>query len=78
MESTHNLPTWLKALTFLYFLSNLVVFGGLALFYPQVAFPDAGAAAAFPIQFFAIRHIAFAFPLAYGLLREDINVLWAT
>ena len=45
------------------------------MFNPSLAFPEAGEAAAFPIQFFAVRHIAFAFPLLYGLIRRDKKVL---
>lgn len=69
------LPLWLSALTAVFFLSNLFVFGGLAFFYPEIAFHDAGPSATFPIEFFAIRHIAFAFPLLYGLLKKDVKVL---
>lgn len=75
MRKANKLPTWFLALTTIYFVSNLFVFGGLALFFPHLAFPDADASAVFPIQFFAIRHIAFAFPLLYGLMNKDIKVL---
>ncbi len=55
--------------------SNLFVFGLISLIYPSLPFPNAGQAATFPIQFFAVRHIAFAFPLLYGLVRKDVKVL---
>ncbi|MEM7371726.1 MAG: hypothetical protein AAF587_24130 [Bacteroidota bacterium] len=77
MSSSLKLPLWLNILTAVFFLSNLFVFGGLALFSPSTAFPDAGPTADFPIQFFAIRHIAFAAPLGYGLFKQDIKILWA-
>lgn len=70
-----NFPAWFSALTAFLFVSNLLIFGGAALFNPSLAFPDAGEAATFPIQFFAVRHIAFAFPLLYGLVRKDTKVL---
>ena len=63
------------ALTGLFFISNLFVFGGTALFSPFTAFPNAGEGAIFPIQFFAIRHVAFAFPLLYGLVTRNRTVL---
>ena len=34
-----------------------------------------GTAADFPIQFFAIRHIAFAFPLLHGIIKRDVTIL---
>ena len=75
MTNTTRFPFWFSTLTFVYFLSNLFIFGGLSFFYPKIAFPDSGQSAVFPIQFFAIRHLAFAFPLLYGLVRKDIKVL---
>lgn len=75
MTKTTNLPVWLLVLTAFFVISNLFIFGGIALFSPFTAFPGAGEGAIFPIQFFAIRHIAFAFPLAYGLIRRDRTVL---
>ena len=75
MTNTTKFPIWFTALTVLFFISNLFVFGITSLLFPSVPFPEAGEAAAFPIQFFAIRHIAFAFPLLYGLLRKNVKVL---
>ena len=75
MENTTKLPLWLNGIATLFFLSNLFIFGGLSLFSPHSAFPDAGEMAVFPIQFFAIRHIAFAFPLVYGIVKQDVKVL---
>ena len=68
-------PIWFSALTAFLFVSNLFIFGGAALFNPDLAFPNAGEGAVFPIQFFAVRHIAFAFPILYGLIRRDVKVL---
>ena len=75
MTNSNKLPMWLVVLTAFLFISNLFVFGGAALFNPDLAFPNAGQGAVFPIQFFAVRHIAFAFPLLYGLIRQDRKVL---
>lgn len=75
MTESAKFPTWLTALTAFLFISNLLIFGATALVNPNLAFPNAGEGAIFPIQFFAVRHIAFAFPLLYGLLRHDIKVL---
>ena len=75
MTKSTNFPTWLTVLTALFFISNLFVFGGTALFSPFTAFPGAGEGAIFPIQFFAIRHVAFAFPLLYGLITKNRTVL---
>ncbi|MDW3646355.1 MAG: hypothetical protein R8P61_04820 [Bacteroidia bacterium] len=76
MSHTIKIPNWILVLSFLFFLSNLFVFGGLSMFFPQIAFPDAGESATFPIEFFAIRHIALAFPLLYGVVKKDAKVLW--
>ncbi|MBV7337434.1 hypothetical protein KFU94_56225 [Chloroflexi bacterium TSY] len=75
MTNSVKFPSWFTLLTAVLFISNLFVFGAAALFNPSLAFPDAGEAATFPIQFFAIRHIAFAFPLLYGLIQRDTKVL---
>lgn len=75
MTNTVKFPIWLTILTGFLFISNLFIFGGAALFNPELAFPNAGDGAVFPIQFFAVRHIAFAFPLLYGLLQRDVKVL---
>lgn len=76
MVIKQKFPGWFYALTVLLFLSNLFVFGLASLLFPSIPFPDMGhTEAAFPIQFFAVRHIAFAFPLLYGLLKRDITIL---
>lgn len=75
MENLTKIPVWVTVITAMFFISNLFVFGGLALFRPEIAFPDAGSNAAFPIQFFAIRHIALAVPLLHGLIRKDVKIL---
>lgn len=75
MTQQLKFPIWLTALIILFIINNLIVFGLLSLFYPHLAFPDAGASAAFPIEFFAIRHIAFSLPLAYGLWKKDTKIL---
>ena len=75
MKDTPKFPTWFTILTALLVISNLIVYGLITLFQPNFAFPDAGESAVFPIQFFAARHIAFAFPLLYGLVRRDPKTL---
>lgn len=75
MTNSVKFARWFSILTAFLFISNLFIFGMAALFNPNLAFPDAGERAAFPIQFFAVRHIAFAFPLLYGLVRRDVKVL---
>ena len=74
-DNFNKFPVWFTALTTLFFISNLFVFGIASLVNPSLPFPDVGQTAAFPIQFFAIRHIAFAFPLLYGLVRRDVKIL---
>ena len=75
MTNSIKLPVWFTALTVLFFISNLFIFGLTSLFFPSVPFPNAGEGAIFPIQFFAVRHIAFAFPLLHGLIKKDITIL---
>ena len=75
MTITVKFPMWFMALTVLFFISNLFIFGLISLIFPSIPFPEAGAAATFPIQFFAIRHIAFAGPLLYGLVKRNVTVL---
>lgn len=75
MTNSIKFPAWFSLLTTFLFISNLFIFGGAALFNPDFAFPNAGEGAIFPIQFFAVRHIAFAFPLLYGLIRRDVKIL---
>lgn len=76
MTNTIKFPIWFTILTSLLVISNLLIFGILSLLYPAIPFPDMGhTEAAFPIQFFAVRHIAFAFPLLYGLIKRDVKIL---
>ena len=70
-----KLPLWLTVLTAVLVIFNLLVFGMMTFFFPAVTWPDAGESAAFPIQFFAIRHVAFAIPLLHGLLKKDVKIL---
>ena len=56
-------------------MSNLFIFGFATLFNPGFAFPSAGEAAVFPIQFFAVRHVAMSIPLLHGLIRRDVKTL---
>jgi hypothetical protein len=63
-------------LSWVLFISNLLIFGLATLINPSFAFPDSGGTAAdFPIQFFAIRHIAFAVPLLHGIIRRNVTIL---
>lgn len=75
MSSPPKFPRWFTLLTAVLVISNLFVFGIASLINPSLPWPDLGEAARFPIQFFAVRHIAFAFPLLYGLLSSDVKVL---
>ena len=74
-DNAIKFPLWFTILTAAYFVSNLFIFGIFSLVNPSFAFPDVGDVAPFPIQFFAIRHIAFSFPLLYGLIKKDVKVL---
>ncbi|MCP4424962.1 MAG: hypothetical protein GY803_10750, partial [Chloroflexi bacterium] len=75
MKKSVQFPTWFTALTVLFFISNLFIFGGLTLFSPHTTFPGSGDGAIFPIQFFAARHIAMAVPLIHGLIKKDVTIL---
>ena len=78
MNKTNTLPGWLLAICWLFFISNLLIFGIIPFFNPAFAFPfpaEAAIAGAFPIQFFAIRHITFAVPLLHGIITQDIKIL---
>ena len=75
MTNSFKFPAWFNIITALFFVSNLFVFGLATLFNPSFAFPSAGESAAFPIQFFAVRHIAMAIPLLHGLIRRDVKTL---
>jgi len=75
MTKSIKFPLWFTLITSLFFVSNLFVFGLATLLNPSFAFPSAGKAAAFPIQFFAVRHIAMSVPLLHGLIRRDVKTL---
>ncbi len=68
-------PHWFTALTVLFLISNLFLFGLLTLFFPHLTFPNSGDGAIFPIQFMAARHIAFVLPLFHGLVRKNVMIL---
>jgi hypothetical protein len=70
-----KLPLWLTVLTAVLVAFNLLVFGLMTLLFPTITWPDGGETAVFPIQFFAIRHIAFSIPLLHGLLKKDVKIL---
>ena len=73
--SETKLPLWFTVLTAVLVIFNLLLFGLMTLLFPTVTWPDAGETAVFPIQFFAIRHIAFSIPLLHGLLKKDTKIL---
>lgn len=75
MNNSIKFPLWFTILTVMFFVSNLIIFGLATLFRPSLTFPNTGDTAVFPIQFFAVRHIAMAFPLLYGLMRKDVKIL---
>ena len=75
MSATKKFPIWFTVITVLYLVSNLFIFGIFSLIHPELPWPDLGKEAAFPIQFFAIRHIALAVPLIHGLLKKNITIL---
>lgn len=71
------LPLWLRLLTWMVVLSNLLVFGIHTFIDPGSVFPDLDASGEYPARFFAIRHIAFSLPLLHGLLTRDRKILGA-
>lgn len=76
MDNTTKFPLWFTILTIVLIVSNFFIFGLFSLIHPELPWPDLGKTeAAFPIQFFAIRHIAFAVPLLHGLIRKEVTVL---
>lgn len=66
---------WFNVLTIMLVVSNLFIFGIVTLFNPLGTFIQSDASAIFPIQFFAVRHIALAIPLIHGLLKRDTTIL---
>ena len=77
MTKEVTFPTWFTVLTVLLFISNLFIFGLGALLDPSLAFPESDSSAHFPIQFFAVRHIAFSIPLFHGLIKKNPTILRA-
>lgn len=75
MTSPAKFPLWFTLLTASLAVMNLLLFGLFSLLHPTLPWPDAPEAAYFPIEFFAIRHIAFSVPLIIGLIRRDPKVL---
>ena len=76
-ENQVTFPLWFTALTGLLVISNLFIFGIITLLDPGTAFIEADQNAHFPIQFFAVRHIAFSIPLLHGLVTRNPTVLRA-
>lgn len=69
-------PLWFTILTIVLVISNFFIFGWFSLIHPELPWPELGKTeAAFPIQFFAVRHIAFAVPLLYGLIKKNVTIL---
>ena len=75
MSDKTKFPLWFIILTILLIISNLFIFGIFSLIHPELPWPDLAATAAFPIQFFAVRHIAFSIPLLHGLITKNVTVL---
>ena len=74
-DNTQTLALWFKAMTSLLIILNLFIFGILTMVNPLAVFLQSDKSAIFPIQFFAVRHIALSIPLIYGLLTRDTIVL---
>lgn len=74
-DSSISFPIWFTILTVVLIISNLLVFGILTLINPGLAFPESDSSATFPIQFFAVRHIAFSIPLIHGLITKNSTIL---
>ncbi len=78
MSDSVKFPLWFTILTWVLVISNLFIFGIFSIIHPDLAFPDLGKTdAAFPIQFFAIRHVAFGVVLLHGILKKNVEVLRA-
>ena len=69
--SNREMSVWFKVLTILLILSNVVVFGALSIVDPELPWPDRGDGAAFPIQFFAVRHLAFGIVLFWAFWKKE-------
>ncbi len=71
-----KLATWFVGLTALLILSNVVLFGLMSIFRPDLPWPSLGGGEAdFPIQFFAVRHLAFGIVLIRALVSKDLIML---
>jgi len=78
MSGEIKFPLWFTILTWVLVVSNLLVFGIFSILHPNLPWPNIGnTAAAFPIQFFAIRHVAFGLILLHGILKKNAEVLKA-
>ena len=78
MSDSVKFPMWFTILTWVLVISNLFIFGIFSVIHPDLPFPDLGKTeAAFPVQFFAIRHIAFGVVLLHSILKKNIEVLKA-
>lgn len=78
MSAQIKLPVWFTVLTWILVITNLFIFGIFSIVHPELPFPDMGEGeAAFPIQFFAIRHVAFGTVLLFAILKKNIEVLKA-
>ncbi len=78
MSDSVKFPMWFTILTWVLVISNLFIFGIFSVIHPDLPFPDLGKTdAAFPIQFFAIRHVAFGVVLLHAILKKNVEVLKA-
>ena len=78
MSDSMKFPKWFTILTWALVISNLFVFGIFSIIHPDLPFPDMGKTeAAFPIQFFAIRHVAFGVVLLHAIIKKRVEVLKA-
>ncbi len=78
MSDSLKFPIWFTVLTWVLVISNLLIFGIFSIIHPDLPFPDLGNTdAAFPIQFFAIRHVAFGVVLLHAILKKNVEVLKA-
>ena len=76
MQETTCFPLWFTLLTAALAVSNLFIFGLWTLLAPSFAYFELGGTAAdWPIQFFAVRHIAFGIVVLYGLVRRNATAL---
>lgn len=74
-DDAQTFPLWFSLLTSMLVVSNLFIFGILTLLNPLGTFMQSDTSAIFPIQFFAVRHIAMSVPLVHGLLTRNTTVM---